>query len=797
VTPDFFASDRLCEEIALIMKRARAGEITVLPVLLRPVDLQGSLLAGLQTLPRDGQPIMLRRDHDEAWVEVVAELRSAVQFRPRPRPKATPRALQPTTASTPAAPPRPILQIGDIFRTTGQPEITFVEPQQLPRLTVYLDTMGQGLVVEGPSGVGKTNAVRRALKDTVKRFPEHWVRSKEPEQRAALDSALDRDFQGHLIVDDFHYLDAARQGRLADQIKSLADQGRKDAKITLIGINPVGVSLTQGFPDLVGRFKTVAMTRQPPEKIDELIRKGEVAANVIFQRRDEFVRDSRGSFQTAQLLCFNACMREGVVSKTGFAEKTIAAGPADLRQDILDDLRDKYHTGLTTFAVFDESTPPRGACLILLWLLSRENFDYVAIDDASHEFPELAPAFAWLKGGRLAEHFSRNPQIDRLLHYDARAGVISAEDPQLEFYLRNLQWPKFATMTGHRNVHFGSDGKPNFGQTTSEADMDAAATIALYNLGATLAVTPPAPAGAAVSATPVPTALREALAAGRVIPFVGAGVSMAVMVDKRPGERLFPSWAALLQKAAERLDADGAAGDAMAVRGALTKKQPNYLEAARNARDGLGAVWFDVLKKAIDPPRGRADNASLSLPRAIWSLGSKILVTTNYDRVLHWTCPEQVRDDLRYWDIEAPAELVQLLRDGLEYPTIWHLHGYIANAADLILTPDGYSRLYPGNDADGEHYRAALTSLRILLASRTFLFIGFSFEDASFGDQLRWMNDTFAGAAGPHYVLVREAERERVRSRLSGMPMEVLSYADHGEPLLARLRELAALREPS
>jgi len=292
--------------------------------------------------------------------------------------------------------------------------------------------------------------------------------------------------------------------------------------------------------------------------------------------------------------------------------------------------------------------------------------------------------------------------------------------------------------------------------------------------------------------TLIPAGLRAALVAGRVIPFVGAGASMAVMDAVQPGERLFPSWGALLAMAAQRLDAEGLTGDAMAVRGALSKKVPNYLDAARAAREGLGPTWYKVLGELLDPPRGRALAESLALSRAIWEFGGKLIITTNYDRVLHWTCPE--RDDVRSWDIQAPAEFVKLLRDELDYPTIWHLHGTIANAAGLILTPDGYSRLYSTNDAGGTHYEAALTSLRVLLASHTMLFIGFSFEDATFGAQLRWLEETFRGAGGPHYVLVREAERDRMRARLQGLPLELLTYAEYGEPLVARVRELAAVR---
>lgn len=307
---------------------------------------------------------------------------------------------------------------------------------------------------------------------------------------------------------------------------------------------------------------------------------------------------------------------------------------------------------------------------------------------------------------------------------------------------------------------------------------------------ATPAAPPPPPA--VPTTLLIPAELREALAAGRVIPFIGAGASMAVMDATRPGERLFPSWGALLERVARRLDEEGLSGDAMAVRGALAKKMPNYLDAARAAREGLGPTWYKVLGEVFDPPRSRALEESLALPRAIWELRSKLVVTTNYDRVLNWACPEW--GDLRSWDIEAPAEFVKLLRDDLGHPTLWHLHGTIANAAGLILTPDGYSRLYSAGDAGGVRYEAALTSLRVLLASHTLLFVGFSFEDTAFGDQLRWLEETFRGAGGPHYVLVREAERDRMRARLQGLPMELLTYADHGEPLVARVRELASVR---
>jgi hypothetical protein len=82
----------------------------------------------------------------------------------------------------------------------------------------------------------------------------------------------------------------------------------------------------------------------------------------------------------------------------------------------------------------------------------------------------------------------------------------------------------------------------------------------------------------------------------------------------------------------------------------------------------------------------------------------------------------------------------------------------------------------------------------MLLTLRSLLFVGVSFDDASFAGQLRWLGETFGGAAGPHYVLVREAEREIVRSRVADLPLTVVAYADHGAPLVSLLRRLSGAR---
>ncbi|HEX5733727.1 MAG TPA: tetratricopeptide repeat protein [Blastocatellia bacterium] len=290
----------------------------------------------------------------------------------------------------------------------------------------------------------------------------------------------------------------------------------------------------------------------------------------------------------------------------------------------------------------------------------------------------------------------------------------------------------------------------------------------------------------------IPQTLKESLSKGRVIPFIGAGVSMAVK-EKGTANPLFPSWKVLLERAADRLDAEQKAKAAKLVRALLDNDEPDYLDAAERARKALGPIWFDFLKDQLDHRRERADDESLRLAEAIWKLGSNILITTNYDRVLHWACPQ--RDDLSVWDIQAPAEQGEALREGFPNPTLWHLHGYIKNAANLILTPDGYSRLYP--EAGEVQFQAALATLKSFLSSYRFIFVGFSLDDQYFGMQLKQINEIFQGATGPHYVLAHKTQCDRIKSLdLSVIPVP---FDDYGGPLLSLLADLgdiAAGRQP-
>lgn len=262
---------------------------------------------------------------------------------------------------------------------------------------------------------------------------------------------------------------------------------------------------------------------------------------------------------------------------------------------------------------------------------------------------------------------------------------------------------------------------------------------------------------------------------------------MAVL-DRETHEPLFPSWSQLLMAAADRLDRESKSDEASLIRSLLKISKPDFLYAATSARTVLGPLWYEFLKDKLDIEHERVDDSSLELARCMWRLGSRLIITTNYDRVLRWACPGA--NNLESWDIQASAEQVRLLQRGLQRPTVWHLHGRISNAAQMILSLDGYRLLYPDASHGGEtKYKAALETLKQQIASKSLLFVGFSLEDEFFGAQLKAVSEIFNDANGPHYVLIREADKDRLRHL--GLPVEPITFKAVGLPLIDLLGELA------
>lgn len=98
------------------------------------------------------------------------------------------------------------LRLEEVFKVSGVPTHTFVEPAEFDSLKVALRTPGRGVVVEGPSGIGKSTGVVRALQalglaDRVTQLSARRI--DDVEYIGDLPSLGDF---GVVIIEDFHVL---------------------------------------------------------------------------------------------------------------------------------------------------------------------------------------------------------------------------------------------------------------------------------------------------------------------------------------------------------------------------------------------------------------------------------------------------------------------------------------------------------------------------------------------------------------------------------------------------------------
>ena len=278
--------------------------------------------------------------------------------------------------------------------------------------------------------------------------------------------------------------------------------------------------------------------------------------------------------------------------------------------------------------------------------------------------------------------------------------------------------------------------------------------------------------------------LVDQLVRGTVVPFVGAGVSRAVTVA---GKSVFPSWSELLNEMADELEGLGStenADNASIIR--LLTRQHFWVEAAGHALRGLNKSNFDrILQTKFLIPRPA--DADWSLPQAVWDLQPSLVVTTNYDHVLHWTNPDSI--PLLNHQKEEFAHLGQ--KSAHRPSTVWHLHGRIEEAASLILAPSQYDAFYRDRQDLRETLHAAIHRLQTLFVDQTLLFIGFGMEDEYVMDRLRTVFHRFGESTRTHYALLVKDEADAVRAKLwKGWNIQVIPYESHGLKLVEKLHEL-------
>jgi hypothetical protein len=362
----------------------------------------------------------------------------------------------------------PLLE--DVFKLSGVPSYTFVKPLEYDKLLVALRTPGRGVVIEGPSGIGKTTAVTKALGE--QKIEEKTLRlsARKSDDRDLIHELPRMKELGVVIVDDFHRLEEPIQREFADFLKTLADEERKETKIIVVGINKAGDSLVNFAPDLNNRIDTIRFEANPDELVNELVAKGETALKVGLGIRDDIVKAASGSFYIAQMLAHETCLA-GKVTEAQENHIRLNVSSELVRSRVMDNLARRYMNVAMRFAGGPRlRREGRAPYLHILKWLAEANEWSISLDREISTHPEQrGSAGQVVEKGYLEAFLKANPnEFNSILHYQSATHILTVEDPQFVFFLRNLNWNKLAERVGYLNIRF--DSKYDFALSFAGAD---------------------------------------------------------------------------------------------------------------------------------------------------------------------------------------------------------------------------------------------------------------------------------------------------------------------------------------
>ncbi|WEK45286.1 MAG: hypothetical protein P0Y56_09580 [Candidatus Andeanibacterium colombiense] len=277
----------------------------------------------------------------------------------------------------------------EVFRLSGVPTVTFVTPSRYNEVKVSLRTAGRCAVLEGPSGIGKTTIVSKVLEELEFDSKPAVLSARRPKDVELIRELPTFGDIGTVIVDDFHRLDDNTKSSLSDFMKVLADSADEKSKLVLIGINKAGEQLIQYGADLGLRIDIFRLEANSPEKIVELIEKGEEALDISIGHKHIIAERAQGSFQIAQLLCHKLCTIAGITETLGkylVIDRSIDA----VVEDVLIDLDRQFKKPSISFARGTKiRREGRAPYLHILRWLSESDEGALDLKDAINAHPSM------------------------------------------------------------------------------------------------------------------------------------------------------------------------------------------------------------------------------------------------------------------------------------------------------------------------------------------------------------------------------------------------------------------------
>jgi hypothetical protein len=338
--------------------------------------------------------------------------------------------------------PKRIHYVENVFKQSGVPTLTFVETEIFYPLKRALKEKGRGIVIEGPSGIGKTTVLRTAIDAVQAENPDFYqqppiiLSARHPKDILKIKS-LPEQHKGIIAIDDFHRLSHNLQKELSDYLKYLADTEILEKKLVIVGIPSSKQKLINFGFDVATRIEIFSMSKEPNSIILLMIKKGENALNIRLDRKDEIVSISNGSLNIAQMICWSV-MVYNKIEKTQEQLKVVQCDlEKAIEEKILKVLRFKYEELIKTFALLWGRSDY--TCIQLLKELAKNEEGYLSLIHTKNTNPFISKGIdKFIRENYIKVLTQQYPDYHKHIFYDEKSLALAIDDPQLFFYLDKI-----------------------------------------------------------------------------------------------------------------------------------------------------------------------------------------------------------------------------------------------------------------------------------------------------------------------------------------------------------------------
>lgn len=250
--------------------------------------------------------------------------------------------------------------------------------------------------------------------------------------------------------------------------------------------------------------------------------------------------------------------------------------------------------------------------------------------------------------------------------------------------------------------------------------------------------------------------LKQILSQEDTVLFIGSGISMWSGL---------PSWSRLVEDLAMFVEASGSNADLVRIEA----RNGDLLQAASYGFHKLTKSQIgDFIRKACMYGKAKPH----LIHQKIVTLGPRCFITTNYDHL--------IEESLRNWRNEFSFQTVtnrQLTETAGVVASratdfVFKPHGDAADSESIILTREQYRDLLPG----GENH-AALESVKMLMASRPVIYIGFGLRDLDFIYLRDLLSNTYKGGIRDHYAIMADVSETEIDYWRSHYGIHLATYA--------------------